>query len=101
MREKRGGSMTREPNGDVPEFAGPAVEESSLERENRELRSRVTELEKLVTIDPLTKVGNRRGLEEAIEKIRLEKFGQENFETERRRENEGSTAILCLDADGF
>jgi diguanylate cyclase (GGDEF)-like protein len=65
-------------------------EVSGLERDNRALRRRLVELERLALTDPLTGLPNRRAIEEAGE-----------HEVRRRARHPGALAVGLLDADHF
>ncbi len=84
------GEKTKTPEELQIEIEQLKLENEFLTRENRRL-------EELATKDTLTGLYNRRGFEEAMEKIAPEVATDE----ERRREDHPSISILALDLDNF
>lgn len=75
------------------------MDTQALKKENKELRKRVRELNKLVTIDFLTKVYNRRAFSEFFRAIYQEQKWTVQHKTRRARQSR--CALIIIDIDDF
>ncbi|TSC96355.1 MAG: hypothetical protein Athens101410_69 [Parcubacteria group bacterium Athens1014_10] len=76
------------------------MDKKNLIKENKELKSKIEQLENLLILDPLTKVYNRRYIEVELKRI-FQEVSMIRGNSDRRTSKKGELSIVFLDIDNF